>query len=125
MSNLGGYQTIVEAVKRLGGPVKALTIVVGGSFTLGAAAYAGGQKVVGKVRDKREEKARRIQTYVVTADGEDDQGLKLSVGDEYRVLERDDDAVLVEAVGRNGNPYMVSADFLRSISDFPSDAGQE
>ena len=43
------------------------------------------------------------------------------VGDEYRVLECDGDAILIEVLGDPGSPYFVSSKFLRSVSDFPQE----
>ena len=42
----------------------------------------------------------------------------LNVGDAYRILESDGESVLIEKIGDTNNPYFVSADFLRSVSDF-------
>lgn len=54
-------------------------------------------------------------------DGEDDSGLRLSVGEAYRVMERDGDSVQIEVLDGADNPYFVSAKFLRSVSGFPAD----
>lgn len=117
MGNLGGYQTIVTVVKKLGGPVQATTIVVGGSFALGAAVLAGGQKVLGKAQMKLAEKiAPNTQFFEVTEDVKDEKGFKLSAGDKYRVFERDGDVLFIEVIGRDDNPHVASAKFLRSVS---------
>lgn len=48
----------------------------------------------------------------------DSNGLVFNVGDNYRVLNHDGDAILVEKLGDGNNPYYVSADFLKEISEF-------
>ena len=47
------------------------------------------------------------------------------VGDEYRVLECDEDAILIEVLGDPNNPYFVSGALLATISDFPEGAPAE
>jgi hypothetical protein len=44
--------------------------------------------------------------------------LVLKVGDEYRVIERDGDATLIEVLGDPKNPYVVSAELLKAVSNF-------
>jgi hypothetical protein len=55
---------------------------------------------------------------VVTSTGTDSSGLVLSEGDSYQVLYSDEDMVLVEKIGDTNNPYMVSPEFLRSVSNY-------
>lgn len=59
--------------------------------------------------------------FAVSSPGEDGSGLTLRAGDEYRVLECDGDAVLIEVLNDRGNPYFVSGEFLRKVSDFPAE----
>lgn len=119
MSNLGGYKTIVVLVKKLGGPGQAAAIVIGGAATAGAVALAGAQTVAAKVRKRRVAgEASESRQFTVTVGASSKDGLELVVGDQFRVLERDGDVVLIEIVGRNDNPHVVSADFLRSVSRF-------
>jgi hypothetical protein len=60
-------------------------------------------------------------TYEVDSDGEELGVLKLHAGDRYRVIECDDDAILIEMLGDAHNPYFVAGDLLRSISIFPAE----
>ena len=46
------------------------------------------------------------------------EGLEFKIGDQFRVLESDKDAILIEKIGDNNNPYFVSAELLKNISDF-------
>ena len=47
------------------------------------------------------------------------------VGDEYRVLECDGGAILIEVLDDPDGPYFLSAEFLRTVSDFPTDDAAE
>ena len=53
---------------------------------------------------------------ITTAAKKSNEGLAFSVGDQYRILELDGDAALIEKIGDKNNPYFVSAKFLNSIS---------
>lgn len=128
MSNLGGYQTIVKVVKTLGGPRKA-TVIVGSTVALaGYGALRGveaGVKVgVAASRASVERRIRpcptRGQVFEVTSNGEERGQLVLSAGNEYRVIDCDQDAVVIEVLGARDNPHVVSQAFLESISNYPT-----
>jgi hypothetical protein len=125
MGNLGGYQTVTTVIKSLGGPGKAAFVVLGGVFVAGGVAHAGGQKVVNAVSAAIKKRnvpcATKGQVFEVVSAGKDSSGLKFRAGDEYRVLECDKDAILIEVLGNAGNPYFVSGEFLATISDFPAE----
>lgn len=129
MSNLGGYQTAVQLIKALGGPKKALTI---GVAAVGVTGYGvlrlvevGGKKSIGALRTvagrQVESDASTDAVFIVRTDGRDGQGLEFKAGDQYKVLERDDDAILIEIEGNDDNPHIVSGIYLASISDFELD----
>jgi hypothetical protein len=124
MGNLGGYQAMTRIVKALGGPKRAAVIVGGGLLLTGAGLYAGGQKVVKtviyRIKPSVEPCPTKGQVFKVASDGEDGNGLTLRSGDEYRVLECDGDAILLEVIGRPDNPHFVSGAFLVTVSDFPA-----
>ncbi len=48
----------------------------------------------------------------------DSNGLVFKVGDNFRILNHDADAILIEKLGDDNNPYFVSADFLKQISEY-------
>ena len=127
MSNLGDYQRIVELIKKVGGPAAAKRYAVlgaAGLVAIGGLAHKGVQTAGPLVRNWLDSLKRPDElsgaSYVVRSAGTDEQGLELAVGDLLRVLERDDDAVLIEVVGRDDNPWVVSAKLLEQVSDFPS-----
>lgn len=129
MGNLGGYQSMTTVVKALGGPKKAAAIVSGSLLLAGAGLYAGGQKVVktviSRVKQRAEPCPTKGQVFKVVSDGEAGNDLTLRSGDEYRVLECDGDAILVEVIGRTDNPHFVSGEFLATLSDFPAAGSSE
>ena len=59
--------------------------------------------------------------FLVTSPGSS-AGLSLNPGDHFRVLESHNDAILIECLGNDRGPYMVSSSFLRSVSNFPNTA---
>lgn len=117
MSNLGWYQVMTTAAKKVGGPKNLFLLTLGA----GGAIYKCGEVIVKKAYrtvKSLTDKAEMSQVYKVIADGKDGKNLMLNVGDTYRVLESDGESVLIEKIGDSNNPYFVSADFLRSVSDF-------
>src|SRR4051812_31493836 len=100
MSNLGGYQTITHVIKVLGGPAKALLVVIGGSAVAGGAVYAGGQKAFKALNSSLKKRSAPTiaqgEVFKVQMDSEEPGGLKLRAGSQFRVLEGDGDAILIE-----------------------------
>ena len=56
--------------------------------------------------------------YTVKQDGESNDGLIFKLGDSFRALESDADAILIELIGNENNPHFVSKDLMEQISDF-------
>lgn len=115
MSNLGGYQTITELIKKVGGPKNALVLlgVVAGAF-LGTGVGIGFS--LGKKSE--EKKDSLVVIYEVTSDCKDKSGLKLHIGDKFKVLKSDKEAIMIEKIGDLNNPYFVSESFLSANSNF-------
>lgn len=113
MSNLGMYQKIIEASKKVGGPLNLLGIV----FGTGVASGVASKTIVDKILNKKNNNWVEInQEFEVTTVGQDDTGLIFEVGDFFRVILSDTDAVLIEKIKGEKNPYYVSNDFLKEIS---------
>lgn len=122
MSNLGGYQIITTISKKVGGPGNFVALTMGCGYIILRGAEAASKKGI-KVLKKQYQKKKSLSNdtklvYEVTSNGKDKDGLNLCVGDKYRILESDKDAVLIEKLGDQNNPYFVSADFLRIVSNF-------
>lgn len=126
MSNLGLYQKLTTVSKAVGGPKKLVGLLVGGGVVVGTAIGTGGtlltQKVVKVVKSKKRVKVvsylENGKIFTVSVERKDDNGLEFKVGDKYKILSRDADAILIEIIGNDNNPYFVAGDFLRTISDF-------
>lgn len=122
MSNLGDYQKMTIVAKKVGGPKNLAVIIAGAGAVASVALYKGGKIVAEKVRKKKnKEKLKETSdsiVYSVTVDGVSDDGLEFKIGDQFRVLETDKDAVLIEKIGDDNNPYFVSVDFLEMISNY-------
>ena len=117
MSNLGLYQWMTTTSKKIGGPLPFMGALLG----IGAAVTKTIDIVSERISAAREEKKKNEEAAIihkVTCDGKSNEGLTFKVGEEFRVLTRDGDAVLIEKIGSQNNPYFVSAKFLSSISDY-------
>jgi hypothetical protein len=103
---------------RTEGLIAGLIITVVGSVFTAVGGYVfgknGGAKgLVEKIRGKH-----KGVIYDVIADGKDNSGLELLIGDSFKILKLDGDSVKIEKVGDANNPYFVSRQFLASISSF-------
>lgn len=126
MSNLGGYQTITTIVKALGGPKKAVGLILGGTLAVGGVVGSFVPSVFKAAKDAIEKRTShspttgQMFTVHTHRDGDGRSEPKLRVGDQFRILERDGDAVLIEVLNDDDNPYFVSGEILARISDFPA-----
>lgn len=126
MSNLGGYQALMTFTKKVGGPGKLVALIAGGGALVGGIAVKGGEFAIKKSKKaiaKRKEKNASSSengkiVYTVQQDGESNEGIKFIVGDKFKVLESDGDAILIELIGNANNPYFVDVELLRAISDY-------
>ncbi len=118
MGNLGGYQTMTTIAKKLGGPGVLLVTTMAGGYLILRGVEEAGKTVYHKVREIRKEHLEKVKEYTVNMDATDDQGLVFKKGAKFKVLESDGDAILIELLGDENNPYFVSKEFLNKISDF-------
>jgi hypothetical protein len=127
VGNLGNYQKLVQLAKAADGPVKLALYVVAGSLIVGTTVGTvvgpvikqGGAKAIQAVKSRMNNSSVAAgRLYTVNDDADGEMGLKLCVGDQFRVLEVDGDAILVEVINNANNPYVVSGDLLQSVSDF-------
>lgn len=118
MSNLGLYQAMTTAAKKVGGPKNLIMLIAAGGygvFRLGEAGVKGVFKVGKRLYNERK---CSVSIYTVKKAAVDKQGLKFNIGDQFRVLESDGNAVLLELIGHDSNPLFVSGSFLQSISEY-------
>ena len=122
MSNLGDYQRMTILAKKVGGPKNLAVIIAGAGAVASVALYKGGEIVKEKVRKKKnKEKLKETSdsiVYSITVDRVSDDGLEFKIGDQFRVLETVKNAVLIEKIGDDNNPYFVSVEFLEMISNY-------
>ena len=117
MSNLGWYQWITTASKKVGGPLNLLAIIGGSCLAVGGTV---GSVITNKYRDiKVKKELKTLGTYSVKKDAEIKKiKLVLKTGDQIAILAADDDSILIVKNGDKDNPYFVSADFLMGCSDY-------
>ena len=116
MGNLGWYQKITSWSKSLGGPQNLLILTAIGGYGVIRGIEAVGKKTLKSVKKKKSISKNR--TYKVMTPGESNEGLRFNPDDEFRVLEVDGDAVLIEKIGDKNNPYFVDRKLLSNISDY-------
>ncbi len=114
MGNLGWYQRVVTIMKKLGGPKKSLVLYSVGSYLVIRLGEGGIKRVFRFIKDKVDHKDT-IKEYIAVYNGESPEGVKLSEGDHFKILEVDGDAALIEIIGNTDNPYVVPKEFLNRI----------
>lgn len=122
MSNLGAYQWITSASKKVGGPVNLLLLTGAAGAAIYKASEIGVKNGIRAFLAYQDPptvwRVVKRNVYSVTADGVSNEGVEFHMGTKFKVLEKDGDSILIEKIGDNNNPYFVSAEFLRTISDF-------
>lgn len=121
MSNLGWYQILTTIAKKVGGPRNLIALIAGGGAVAGGVAVVGGVAIKKKVDEALEQKKQAevaAIVYTVTKESKSNEGLIFKKGTQFKVLETDGDAALIEILDAENNPYFVSAAFLELISDY-------
>ena len=122
MSNLGAYQWITSTSKKVGGPVSFVLLTMAAGATIYKISELSVTKCIKVVKSHRAAQIApsefQDKIFSVTSFGQSNEGVNFPEGCQYRVLEKDGDAVLIEKIGDENNPYFVSANFLHTISDF-------
>lgn len=120
-SNLGDYQTMTTLAKIFHGPKNLGALIFVGGVAVGAI----GRNVYTQIKENKKKYKENLEElnnkiYEVRNYGISNEGLVFNVGDMYKVLKivEDSDAVLIEKIGDDNNPYTVSAKLLSEISDF-------
>ena len=103
------------------GPLKFVGGVFGAGALAGVVGTKGVEALAGFVKNRATEKNSDIEKsliYNVCNEGVSNEGLQFHIGETFKVLERDGNAVLIEKIGDNNNPYFVASEFLNEISDY-------
>ena len=110
MGNQGVYQRMTTIAKKVGGPVN-LFLLVG---TVGAGIYKGGEIVAKELVELtrssqlNKQKILESKTYCVIILDKSNEEIEFTSGDQFRVLETDGDAVLIEKINDTNNPYCLN-----------------
>ena len=121
MSNLGWYQIITSASKKVGGPKNLIGLLIGGGALLGGGTVLGGSVIKKKISSDLEKKKQSEDTaiiYNIKKNHNSTKGVVFKKGDKFRILEVDGDVGLIEIIGDNNSPYYFSLKLLASISDY-------
>ena len=125
MSNLGGYQIMTKAAKLVGGPENLCALVLASGYIGGSYIKKGVHKLFSINTEKdaadNNESNHMKSIYTVLNECTNQDGLSLKAGDEIRVLYSDNDIGLIEVIGDNNSPYIVSTDVLTSAIDMAID----
>lgn len=116
MSNLGWYQEMTRIAKKVGGPKNLLILTLGMGYLIIRSGEAIVKKVYKEVNKSRKHTSNK-KLLSVTSDGKFGKDLEMNIGDKYRIIESDGESAVIEKVGDSNNPYVVSFDFLSSISE--------
>jgi len=122
-NNLGMYLWMTKTSKRVGGPVNFLALVA----TFGALSYELARIAYGKGKNYihdfcKENKhwgteSSEIKQYKIKKDYIFDNQLSFKKGDSIIILDEDGDALMIEKIGDNNNPYFISREVFATIAD--------
>jgi len=115
MANFKHYQFVSTVSKRFGGPVNfLLCVAIGGYFVIRT-----GESVVKKLLiNKTQYKTQPIYSISKSFTEGD---LILNIGDKIRILDNNEDCILIEKIGDKNSPYFILGDTLKEISNFEGD----
>ena len=120
MSNLGMYEKMTTVASKVGGPKNLFTIVAVGGALIGSLATEGINIVTNKIianRKKKYSNALSSVLHTVHTGANSKEGLTIKEGEQFKILEQYGNSALIEIIGKENNPYLVSKEFLQSISD--------
>lgn len=120
MSNLGAYQTMTTTAKKLGGVENFIMTIAGVGAIVGVVIYEGGKWCIKKICSSNDKKQKEIESkiYTIHSLGKSNNGIEFMVDEQFRILDTDGEAVLIEKINDPNNPYFVSAELLQNISDY-------
>lgn len=120
MGNLGVYQWMTTTSKKVGGPINFLLLIGTGGAVASDITKVVVKKIKRTVKQNKEKKQKNIEAriYTILTPGKSADDVAFAMGDQFRVLESDGDAVLIKKIEDDNNPYFVSAALLRKISDY-------
>lgn len=109
-SNLGTYKVMTTLAKKVGGPVSLAAITMGIGYVGGTAIKFTAGKIISRMKKNQNlaetTDSNEIYTANVTAQFEDE--VYFTQGDCFRIVAKDEDALIIEIIGAERNPYLVS-----------------
>lgn len=122
MGNLGAYQWMTTTAKKVGGPLNFMLLIAGAGAvtykTVETCVVCTAKGIKKLLEAKQYSVIADEKVYIITSDEDTSKVVKFKIGDQFKVLESDGDAVLVEKIGDENNPYFISAEMLRKISNY-------
>lgn len=78
------------------------------------------KKIFKLIKSKTKQKANKanLKSFIFTENGFGENELLFSKGDRFFVAVTHDDAVLIEKENDDNNPYFVSGEWLKEVSDY-------
>jgi len=127
--NLGFYQVAVVAINKVGGPKKFIGLISGVLVLLYGLGAATGPKLIeffqrvvkafkGKTDEQILDQAEECQ---VIQEGATEKGVYFHVGEQIKVIYKEKDMALIYRMNDKDSPYLVSTNFLTSITNLSSD----
>lgn len=113
MSNLGMYQKITEASKKLGGPTNLLIAIAG----LGYVAGKGTEIVIKKISSFLNGDTEQFKEYVINCYYKDDKGFELEKGEKIKLIGIDGDTAIIAKSNNNKEVHAMLLDKVIEISN--------
>lgn len=118
MSNLGLYQVFTTVSKKVGGPAVLLGLVAAAGYVVLRTAEYSGKEVIKLVKDKNNKSKEPKVKYTFIDSGVEDSGLKFNKNDSFSIAAIHDDVALIEKTNDKNNPYFVSLEWLKKVSNY-------
>ncbi|MCD8221462.1 MAG: hypothetical protein LUD07_04575 [Clostridiales bacterium] len=118
MSNLGWYQWFTTNAKKVGGPLKLMGLIALGGYAIIRTGEAGVKKGIKLIKKRNGEKTKNGSVYRVINSANIEEGVDVQVGDKIKVCAIDNDAVMIEILGNENNPYFIDMELLKFIVDY-------
>lgn len=121
-NNLGWYKILTTSAKKVGGPLPLVGCILLAGYAGGRAVEFAADKIISRVKKNSADNdafdCDMIYTVNTTSQFEDE--VSFSEGDCFRIVAKDNDALIIEIIGAERNPYLVSEEWLLAVSNYES-----
>lgn len=122
MGNLGWYQWFTTNAKKVGGPLKLMSLIAVGGYAAIRIGEAGVKKVIKLAKDSSTKDERNntasSRIYSFNKKAMMDETKHVKSGEKFKILAVDRDAVMIEIINDENNPYFIHIHKLKDISDY-------